>query len=407
MDNVKFTFFLKTKTNSQNQHPIVMTITMNTVRTQLYTGLWIVKSKWNEKTKRIKGQDVESKTLNDTLISIQSHARQVCNELLMSGKPFNPNTIKEKLKNGFTKSLGVVESFEIFLVRMDKLIPSKYTRATLVKYSNTKERVKEYIKHRTQRTDIFLYELDSQFMEDFDLWLRKKYKVSHNTVYKTYQRFTRFIRQEITKGNLDRYPFPDYEIKMVVKQGHYLSFDDIKKLENFPIDHPKLYQVQQLFLFCIYTGLAFIDLEMAKEDDLVKDENGLWWLKTFRQKSKSRVSVPLISNAVKCLEVLRSGEFPRPEGRLLPVKSNVHLNYEIKQVCGLAGIKNSDHVTWHTARRSTSSLMMKAGIPLQVLQKVLSHKSLNTSLMYYSHTDDEMVSKAMKEMDERLNKKID
>ena len=406
MDNVKFTFFLKTKTNTQNQHPIVMTITMNTIRTQLYTGLWVLKNKWNEKTKRIKGQDDESKTLNDTLISLQSHARQVCNELLMSGKPFNPNTIKEKLKNGFSKSLGVVESYEIFLVRMDKLIPSKYTRATLVKYTNTKERVKEFIKHRTQRNDIYLYELDSQFMEDFDLWLRKKYKVSHNTVYKTYQRFTRFIRNEIIKGNLDRYPFPDYEIKMVVKQGHYLSYDDIQKLEKYEIDHPKLLQVKHLFLFCVYTGLAFIDLEKSKEVDLIKDENGMLWLKSFRQKSKSRVSVPLISNAVKSLDILRNGQFIIPEGRLLPVKSNVHLNYEIKQVCGLAGISNPDTITWHTARRSTSSLMMKAGIPLQVLQKVLSHKSLNTSLMYYSHTDDEMVSKAMIEMDKKLNKKV-
>ena len=88
---------------------------------------------------------------------------------------------------------------------------------------------------------------------------------------------------------------------------------------------------------------------------------------------------------------------------LLPVKSNVHLNLEIKQVCGLAGINNSENITWHCARRSTSSLMMKAGIPLQILQKVLSHKSLHTSLQFYSHTDDVMVKEAMIELDKRLN----
>ena len=127
------------------------------------------------------------------------------------------------------------------------------------------------------------------------------------------------------------------------------------------------------------------------------------WIKTFRQKSKSRVSVPLISRAVKSLEILRSEKFERKEGKLLPVKSNVHLNYEIKQVATLANIQNPELVTWHTARRSTSSLLMKAGIPLQVLQKILSHKSLNTSLMYYSHTDDEMVGKAMAELEKKLN----
>ncbi|MCZ2481297.1 site-specific integrase, partial [Aquirufa nivalisilvae] len=402
MSNVKISFFLKNRKNNLNQQPIVMTITMNKDRTQVFTGIWVDPKKWNNKLKKIKGTDEETQTLNDSLLSIMSHTRKVSNELLISGKPYNPNTIKQKIKEGFSSSKGVVESYEIFLERMKKLIPSKYTQSTLTKYTNTKERVKEFIKHYTQRNDIYLYELESQFMEDFDLWLRKKYNVQHNTIYKTYQRFTRFIRYEISRGNLDKYPFPDYQIRMVVKEGHYLSFEDIQKLENFQIENRKLYQTKLLFLFTIYTGLSFIDLYKSKESDLIIDDDGMFWLKTFRQKSKSRVSVPLISYAVECLKKLRSGEFEIPKGNLLPVKSNVHLNLEIKQVCQLCGIKDGNLTTWHSGRRSTSSLMMKMGIPLQILQKVLSHKSLSTSLMYYTHTDDTMVKESMKELEKKL-----
>jgi len=64
-------------------------------------------------------------------------------------------------------------------------------------------------------------------------------------------------------------------------------------------------------------------------------------------------------------------------------------------------------VTWHSARRSTSSIMMKAGIPLQILQKVLSHKSLSTSLMYYTHVEDSHVKEGMKLLDEKLNQKVE
>jgi integrase len=402
MSNVKFTFFLKTRKNTLNQHPIVLSITLNQDRTQLFTGVWVEKKRWNEKLKKIKGTDEETQSLNDTLLSILSNARNVSNELLISGRPYNPNTIKLKLKEGFSKSKGVVESYEIFLHRMEKLIPSKYTKSTLTKYTNTKERVKEFIKHYTKRNDIYLYELESQFMEDFDLWLRKKYKVQHNTIYKTYQRFTRFLRYEISRGNLDKYPFPDYQIRMIVKEGHYLSFEDIQKLENFEIENKKLYQTKLLFLFTIYTGLSFIDLYKSKESDLIIDDDGMYWLRTFRQKSKSRVSVPLISYAVECLKKLRNGEFEIPKGNLLPVKSNVHLNIEIKQVCELCGIKDGHLTTWHSGRRSTSSLMMKMGIPLQILQKVLSHKSLSTSLMYYTHTDDSMVKESMIQLEKKL-----
>ena len=217
MKNPKFSFFLRNKPNTLNQYPIVLTITMGQDRTQVFTGLYVAKNKWNAQTKRVKGHDKETKTINDTLVTIATQARQVSNELLISGMPFNPNTIKEKIKYGFKKNLGTVEAYEIFLERMKRLIPSKYTKATLLKYTNTKERVREFIKHYTRRNDIYLYELDSQFMEDFDLWIRKTYNVNHNTVYKTYQRFTRFLRQEIARGNLDRYPFIDYKIKMEYK----------------------------------------------------------------------------------------------------------------------------------------------------------------------------------------------
>ena len=368
-------------------------------RTQMYTGLWTIKSKWNQKYSKVIGTDPDIKSINDTLLSLTSRGRQVVNELVVSGKPFNPNTIKEKLRNGFSQNLKTVESYNIFLERMKSKIPTKYTKSTYVKYHNTKLRVEEFIKHYTKRKDIYLYELDSEFMESFDQWLRDKYKVSHNTVYKTYQRFTKFIREEVSKGNIDRYPFPNYTIKMIQKQGHYLSFEDIEKLENLMVDLPRLYHV--------YTGLAYADMNKLTKKDLHTDDEGMMWIKTHRQKSKSRVSVPLISNAVKSLQILTSGEFQIQNGKLLPMKSNVRLNYEIKQICSMARINEYEKVTWHSARRSTSSIMMKAGIPLQILQKVLSHKSLSTSLMYYTHVEDQHVKEGMKLLDEKLNQRIE
>jgi len=404
METLKLNFFLKSRKNPKNQNPIVMTITLGKDRTQVFTGVWIEEKRWNNVTKRIIGRDSETKTLNDTLVALLTRTRKISNELMVTGKPYNPNTIKEKLKDGFSERYGVIESFDMFLSRMEKLIPSKYTRTTLVKYTNTKERVKEFIKRTTQRNDIYLYELNTQFMEDFECWLGQTYKNSHNTIYKSYQRFTRFIRYEMSRGNLDTYPFPDYSMKLIPKQGHYLSYDDIQKLENLEVDLPRLLQVQQLFLFCVYTGLSYIDLINLRETDLEVDEDGTYWIKTYRQKSNSRVSVPLISNAVKSMKILRSGMFQIREGRLLPTKSNVRLNYEIKQICSMSRMSNPEMVTWHSARRSTSSLLMKSGIPVQILQKVLSHKSLNTSIQYYSHVDDEQVGKAMKIMDRRLNR---
>ena len=51
--------------------------------------------------------------------------------------------------------------------------------------------------------------------------------------------------------------------------------------------------------------------------------------------------------------------------------------------------------------------MMKVGIQLQILQKVLSHKSLSTSLMYYTHVEDSHVKEGMKLLDEKLNQRVE
>lgn len=401
--NVKFSFYLTSRQNSNNEQPIVMSITQGYERSQYYTGIWIKKNRWNEQTKKVRGRDTESLTLNDTLLSLLSLGRQVTNELVMSGKPFNSKTIKDKMKNGFIENLGVVQSFENFLIRMKEQIPTKYTHSTLSKYTNTKDRIQEFIKKSTQRNDIYLYELNDQFLEDFEVFLNRTYNVQHNTIYKSYQRFTRFIRYEVSQGKLKKYPFLDYKIKMVNKQGHFLTFDDIQKLDNFRIDLPSLLMVKHLFLFSIYTGLSYIDICNLKESDFYTDDDGMNWIKTYRQKSKSRVSVPLISNSMKSLKVLRSGIFTIPEGKLVPSKNNSRINFELKQICELSGVSTPEKVTFHSGRRSTSSIMMKMGVPLEVLQKVLSHKSLNTSLQYYTHVEDKYVGEQMKKLDRKLN----
>ena len=41
-------------------------------------------------------------------------------KLVVSGKPFNPNTVKDKLKNGFSKNLKTIESYNLFLERMER-----------------------------------------------------------------------------------------------------------------------------------------------------------------------------------------------------------------------------------------------------------------------------------------------
>jgi len=65
MRNVKVNFFLKMRTNKDNHYPILMTISIGFDRTQVFTGLWIPRNRWNDKIKKVRGRDDESKIIND------------------------------------------------------------------------------------------------------------------------------------------------------------------------------------------------------------------------------------------------------------------------------------------------------------------------------------------------------
>ena len=96
---------------------------------------------------------------------------------------------------------------------MKKLKGKDFTPATIIKYANTHLRLKQFIKFKYHRTDLFLYELNYQFISGFESFLKQKFNNSGTTCYKHYQRFTRVIHKAMHKGYIDKYPFENYKIK--------------------------------------------------------------------------------------------------------------------------------------------------------------------------------------------------
>lgn len=52
--------------------------------------------------------------------------------------------------------------------------------------------------------------------------------------------------------------------------------------------------VRDIFIFCCFTGLAFIDVYGLKEEHLVKDNKGNLWIRKNRQKTNTSCNVPLL-----------------------------------------------------------------------------------------------------------------
>ena len=70
---------------------------------------------------------------------------------------------------------------------------------------------------------------------------------------------------------------------------------------NFAID--RLDRVRDLFVFSCYTGIAFVDIKnLTKKNVWIGDDEGNKWITTIRQKTKTKIKIPLLFRAEHILE---------------------------------------------------------------------------------------------------------
>ncbi len=180
----------------------------------------------------------------------------------------------------------------------------------------------------------------------------------------------------------------------------WLSADDLTKLEKVLLPS-NLVAVRDAFLFCCYTGLRYSDLASLHAGN-VKEWKGERVLKLTQTKTRTSVSIYLTALAATILD-----KYAGERERLLPSTANQVMNRYLKQICRLAGVNELvevvetiggrvmkrpvskwELVTMHTARHTFATQSLLRGMPVEVLQKVLGHAKIQTTMIYAKVVED-------------------
>jgi hypothetical protein len=256
--SVKLSFWIRpSQKNHQGKCPIYLRVQQNNVRTQYSIGEYINLSNWDKKGQKVKGNGEEAEAINGKLDSLKARALKIYNELLLSGEPFNPFTIKDRLVNGLVNTYTFNDLMEEYIQKMTSLKGKSYSQPTIIKYRNSQLRINQYVKKRFKRNDLFLYELDFAFIDGFETFLKTEFNNSNTTCAKHYQRISRVVRIALSKGYINRFPFSDYKPKIDKSPLVYLTFEEVKKIEAKVFSLPRLEMVKKIFLFSCYSGLSF------------------------------------------------------------------------------------------------------------------------------------------------------
>lgn len=262
---------------------------------------------------------------------------------------------------------------------------------------STVENNKASLRHwQAFRKDVLFSEINYSLIDAFDQYLRT-HKLKLNSIHKHHRVIRRFINLAIKKNLLESQdnPYLQFELKREETKRMVLSKEEVTILENLeiPSDLSRLEQVRDVFLFSCYTGLRCSDALAINQSNLEQSPKGLK-LNIRAQKTKKLLTLPLYTlHEGKPAQILEKYK-DRPS-KLFSISSGQYLNRELKKLAKLAKINKA--VTSHVARH-TFATHLALKIPLHVLQSLLQHGKIETTMVYV-HLSNQMINDELEKVD--------
>jgi site-specific recombinase XerD len=402
MKNLKFNIryiLSKNKTRKDGKAPLMCRITYLDERKQFSVGLFINPKNWNNSLQECEPPSNDNNYINSQLNLIKNQINQVFLYLQINNSEFTVDDIYTKFKgNTPKKELGVLEVYELFNIRIQKLIGRDLKKVTYKKYIESFVHLKSFIKAYFKANDIKLKDLKLNFLNEYEYFLKTQKRLEQSTINKAIQRFRKVIQFALEQEYIDKNPFIGYKAKRLQKEVIYLSDDELKSLENYDFSQTRLQQVKDLFVFCCYTGLAFKEMSNLKPEHIVKGFDGNKWIKMNREKTSKPLMIPLLPKALDMINKYQNEEV------LLPVISNQRFNSYLKEIADIVGLKKN--LTHHIARKTfASTVLLFNDVPMEIVSELLGHSKISTTQDYYAKIVNKKLSETMRNLSNKLSVK--
>ncbi len=375
-------FYLKGKHHEKGvKVPIYLRLTVNGKRSELSISRKIDPEKWSAKTSKMHGTGMDSITLNQYLNTVRNKVNRIHNILIEEGKPFTAVDIKNiyQGKDREVKMLLVV--FDEHNRQMKKLVDKEFAIGTWKRYFTTRNHISEFIRSEYKKEDLPIQDIDLKFVTRFEYFMKIIKNCNHNSALKYINNFKKIIRLGVANGWIERDPFYNYKVKFKWVDREFLTSEELKRLINLEINWPRIDLVRDMFVFCCYTGLAYIDVQKLNHDNLVRNVDGNLWIEAKRTKTNAKFSIPLLPNALHILEKYKDHPKVVNKECVLPVLSNQKSNAYLKEIADLCGI--TKNLTTHLARHTfATTVTLSNGVPIETVGKMLGHKNLRTTQHY-------------------------
>ncbi|OUN64962.1 MULTISPECIES: site-specific integrase [Butyricimonas] len=363
-------------------------------------GFKVTRNRWNQNKQIATGKSEMTQRINTQMEVIKKKLVEIETKLIMEGSEDILEDMYALYIGKTTVSRSFITLFEERYMTAKSMEGIKFKKSTLDKFKDVLELVRAYIKKSYHASDIPMNKVNFKFisgLEDYLLTVRRQKPV---TINKNMQRVKQVTTYAMKCNYIKVDPFIDHAPLKVEKELVFLTTEELHKLESYQFAQERLAKVRDLYLFSVYTGLAYHEAFALQKKHIIMAFDKKFWIEMKREKTGKGISVPLLPQAMKIMEKYDNGG--DKEAHVLPAISNQKMNSYLKEITEIVGINKK--LTHHTARKTfATTILLYNDVPIEIVSKLLGHSSIAVTQKHYAKVVNKKVSACMEKLEKQLN----
>ena len=245
--------------------------------------------------------------------------------------------------------------------------------------------LRDFVRSRGEM-DIPIPALAPDFFEAYRFYLKRRgYAASTTNRYLHW--LGRLIKRAVARGVIRFNPFEGVRYETEKYRPRFLQKHELERLLAFPVRDEATELSRRMFLFSVFTGLAYADLRTLRRSQIETDGAGRPYIRKARQKTHEESLIPLHPIAEQLLSLYLKDD-KTEDRRIFPDASYFLLTHRLKAIGKACGLH--EPLTFHVGRHSFGTLTLEAGISMESIARMMGHASVTTTELYARITDQKI-----------------
>ena len=325
-------YYFRKSQRDPEKGTIYARLTLNGTKIELCcTGVYVLKSEFDTKKQKVKGQEQNAKLIKLT--------NEIIHFIEHTPDP-TASKIKDMVNGKSSLNPTMLKLLEMYMSEAT----GDYERGTIQDWKCKIANLEEWL-IETKNIELESRRFNIQSFSQFKSWLIKTKEVGKNHANKHGLKFRKALSWAVQLGHITENPLRDCELEIAqVANLEHLTWEWVRKLRRCTFDGP-LKKAVDLYIFSCCTGICYADMMNLKTLNVEDDKELGLVITNKRQKNKSQYSTPLVGFSKEIYEEFGSLE-------AIPKITNQKMNEYIKIALCRIGYDRAEFITTHTGRKT-------------------------------------------------------